>query len=87
VANITLDQKRLEALRRQLQGKTSLPTVQKEKTSAGSEQKAVSKPIATESTDYLGRDLKKILILSTAAVAFQLILFFSLNYHLFNLPI
>ena len=91
----SLDQKRRETLRRQLYGKEVI-TPKAQKTSADkSTHSAFSYTNVPESSvsqqtltsDYLNRDLTRILIYSSIAVAMQLALFFAINSHLVRLPI
>ncbi len=97
MAKVTLDQKRLEALRRQLYGSQkpinpkkqvkpqtgSAYSLPKESVQAQS-QVISSSSMGTEST-YLRTDLTKILVLSSLAVIAQLILHWSLQMKLIHL--
>ena len=87
--NVSLDEKRLEALRRQLQVKTSLSPTPKETvaTKSHSTTTTPTREITLESTGYLKKDLTKILIMASLAIIFQLALFFSMTSHILNFNI
>jgi len=85
----TLEQKRLEALRRQLSGKVNVP----KETSQQSELKGTfsfsssphPQPTSKGDTAYLRGDLLKTLILSSLAISAELSLYFLTRNHSFNL--
>lgn len=96
----TLDQKRRETLRRQLYGKEVIKPKGRRAEDGGRESEQshstfsyTNQPESESSTSnhqpptYLTRDLTKILIFSTIAIAAQLSLFFAINNHLVRLPI
>lgn len=95
---ITLEQKRLEQLRRQLYGKerdTVSIKKQPEKTSSSNSSHSYSLaavetlPGSSQSVsldiNYLKKDLLKIVSLSATALAAQLLLYFSLQMKIFHL--
>ncbi len=96
---LTLEQKRRETLRRQLYGKeVSTPKVSRSQTTNANNDTNESKTFSmidyststTHSelltTNYLSRDLTKILIFSSLAIATQISLFLLLQNHLVKLP-
>jgi hypothetical protein len=99
----TLDQKRRETLRRQLYGKEVMskrvtgarlqgPGEKDKSTHSTFSYKNTSEsdsstPYTLNAAPYLTRDLTKILIYASTAVAAQLALFFAVNNHLVKLPI
>lgn len=82
---VVLDQKRLETLRRQLQGKEQSYTkyTLDKKHVSSSNLSHSTEPLST-STNYLRRDMLKILILSTLAIGVQLCLYLSLSKNLIH---
>lgn len=82
---ITLDQKRLETLRRQLQGNSqSRPSLPDKKVSLNLSQTAPSKTPASTSDDttYLKKDLGKIFTLATLAFLVQIGLYLAMQHGL-----
>lgn len=90
VPKVSLEQRRLEALRRQLQGKKAEPREREVSSKSGSfnlSQSSVTPTISQpilEDTTYLKHDLTRILILSTLAIAFQLCLYLASIKHILN---
>ncbi len=93
MAKLTLEEKRRQSIYRQLYGKQSSSPVKVEEVSKPQtptnqislNQKAspIQKTQAIDSK-YLKNDLQKVLMLSTAAIAIQLLLFFAQRNHLIN---
>jgi hypothetical protein len=86
---VTLDQRRLEALRQQLYGKEKKVTLRKNSLPSTGNYKLSENSLKTvtvaEDTTYLRNDLLKIAIFSFVAISLQLILFMSLRVNLINL--
>ncbi|MBI2022329.1 hypothetical protein HYS97_00550 [Candidatus Daviesbacteria bacterium] len=95
---VTLDQKRLDAIRRQLYGKPQAEKIVKRLPESrnlvletrpmdGMKQAFVSETVApSQNTLTLKKDLTKILILSTLALSLQVLLYLSLKNNLLSLP-
>jgi hypothetical protein len=86
----TLEEKRLEALRRQLSGKPhlTLSTKKPDASSSSFELKAGSSSTQSSTLadiSYLRKDLLKVLLLSFLAIALELSFFSLSNHHLLNL--
>lgn len=91
MARVTLDQKRLEALRRQLYGKVdseppayNFQQYNKEESSKNTQESKLEPEIKSE-VAYLRKDLLKILSLSSLAMSVQLLLYLATRNNLVNL--
>ncbi len=85
---LTLQEKRLETLKRQLSGRMVETKVYSRPNEPNHVQHAATTTFshqAVEDTSYLQRDLLKIAALTTGALVIQFLLFFASRNHLLNL--
>lgn len=88
MSKLTLEEKRLKALKEQLFGKERILPVKTQVSAHTSPIKLAKNPpsslLSIQEVSYLKKDLIKVLFLSTLALALQLILYFSLQNNLIS---